>query len=210
MTITLTSLFPQFSLVPVVVIDDADNAVPLAEALLEGGITSIEITLRTPQALDAIEQVATHVPDIITGSGTIMTPEQMSQAHDAGAQFQVSPGITDALACHAAEQEIAWLPGVANASNILQVAEYGFTHMKFFPAELAGGLAMLKQFISVFPHIRFCPTGGITQQSVSNYRALPAVFAVGGSWLTPKDAIASKDWNRITTIAKESVATLAA
>ncbi len=210
MSQSLTQLFPSLSLVPVVVIDHADDAVPLAEALLEGGITSIEITLRTEAGLKGIEAVAAHVPDIVVGSGTIMNAAQMDAARSAGAQFQVSPGVTPALAQHAQETGVAWLAGVANASNILQAAECGCTHLKFFPAALSGGVPMLKQFMSVFPALKFCPTGGISEANMHEYAALPAVFAIGGSWLTPKDKIATKDWAGITQIAKGSVRVLCA
>ena len=207
---TLTDLFPSLSLVPVVVIDDADDAVPLANALLEGGITSIEITLRTAAGIKAIEQVATNVPDIAVGSGTILSPEQMQQAHDAGAQFQVSPGITSALAAYAQKANINWLPGTANASDIMLAHEHGFSHVKFFPASLSGGVPMIKQFASVFGGIKICPTGGISLDNMNDYAALPNVFAIGGSWLTPKQEIANKNWDIITNIAKDSVAALKA
>ena len=206
----LDALFPTRSLVPVVVINNADDAAPLANALLEGGITSIEITLRTEVGLAAIEQVAKHVPEIILGAGTVLNTEQMDSAKNAGAQFQVSPGITPSLAEHAASQSISWLPGTANASDVMLALEHGFNHIKCFPASLVGGVPMLKQFASVFPNVKICPTGGISLDNMADYAAVPSVFAIGGSWLTPKDAIAAKDWKRITTIAKESVTALAA
>jgi 2-dehydro-3-deoxyphosphogluconate aldolase / (4S)-4-hydroxy-2-oxoglutarate aldolase len=204
----LPTLFPFLSLVPVVVIEHAKDAVPLAEALLEGGITSIEITLRTEAGLHAIEQVAKHVPDIINGAGTITSTSQMQAAKDAGAVFQVSPGVTVMLAAYAQKHAIAWLPGVTNASNIMTAMEHGMRCMKLFPASLSGGVPMLKQFASVFPHLRFCPTGGIDEGNMNDYGALPSVFAIGGSWLTPKELIASKDWKGIAAIAKRSVAAL--
>jgi 2-dehydro-3-deoxyphosphogluconate aldolase/(4S)-4-hydroxy-2-oxoglutarate aldolase len=204
----LSEMFNQFSLVPVVVLDDANDATPLAEALLNGGIKSIEITLRTDAGLKAIEQVAKNLPDILVGSGTILNKAQMQAAHDAGAQFHVSPGITDELADYASTHNIAWLAGVANSSNIMQAHQHGLTHIKFFPAALAGGVPMLKQFISVFPNMRICPTGGIDLSNLHEYMALKSVFAVGGSWLTPKDLIAQKNWAEITKIAKESTAKL--
>jgi 2-dehydro-3-deoxyphosphogluconate aldolase / (4S)-4-hydroxy-2-oxoglutarate aldolase len=204
----LSKLFDSFSLVPVVVLDDAADAVPLAEALLAGGVKSIEITLRTDAGLKAIENVAKNVPDILVGSGTILNVAQMQAAHDAGAQFHVSPGISDELADYATSHNIAWLAGVANSSNIMQAHSHDLTHVKFFPAVLAGGVPMLKQFISVFPNMRFCPTGGIDLSNLHEYMALSSVFAVGGSWLTPKDLIAQKNWAEITKIAKESTAKL--
>lgn len=205
---TIDTLFPSLSLVPVVVIDNADDAVPLAESLLAGGIGSIEITLRTKAGLQAIEQVAKHVPDIITGSGTVTNIAQMDAAANAGATFQVSPGVTAALAAHAQQKQVAWLGGVTDASQIMLALEYGAKHLKFFPAALSGGVPMLKQFASVFSALRFCPTGGISVDNMNDYAALPNVFAIGGSWLTPKDLIANKDWAAITKIAKDSVAAL--
>jgi 2-dehydro-3-deoxyphosphogluconate aldolase / (4S)-4-hydroxy-2-oxoglutarate aldolase len=202
---TLDALFPSLSLIPVVVVDDAADAVPLAEALLAGGITSIEITLRTDAGLRAIEQVARHVPNILTGSGTITTTAQMDAARSAGAVFHVSPGVTATLAEHARANNIAWLGGVANASNIMQAMEAGAERVKFFPAALSGGVPMLKQFHSVFPQLKICPTGGISEANMHEYAALPNVFAIGGSWLTPKEAIAAKDWKQITQIARRSV-----
>ncbi len=201
----LTKLFRHFSLIPVVVIENADDAVPLAESLLEGGIKSIEITLRTEAALDAIYQVSKYVPDIINGVGTVTNAEQMKAAKEAGAVFQVSPGITPSLADYARNNNIDWLAGVTDASQIMLAKEYGLNHMKFFPASLSGGVPMLKQFASVFPDIRFCPTGGISLENMNEYAALPNVFAMGGSWLTPKDAIAAKDFARITKICKETI-----
>ena len=205
---SLTTLFPSLSLVPVVVIDHADDAVPLAESLLEGGITSIEITLRTKAGLQAIENVAKAVPDILTGAGTVTTSGLMDAAANAGASFQVSPGITPTLAAHAAKQNVPWLAGVTDASQIMLALEYQATHLKFFPAALSGGVAMLKQFASVFPQMTFCPTGGISVSNMNEYAALPNVFAIGGSWLTPKQMIADKDWAGITKIARESVEAL--
>jgi 2-dehydro-3-deoxyphosphogluconate aldolase / (4S)-4-hydroxy-2-oxoglutarate aldolase len=206
----LDTLFPSLSLVPVVVIDHADDAVPLAEALLEGGITSIEITLRTEAGLRAIEQVAKHVPNIIIGSGTITTPAQMDAAANAGARFHVSPGVTEKLAAHAATKGYAWLPGVANASNIMTAMEHGATRMKLFPASLSGGVPMLKQFASVFPQLRFCPTGGIDEKNMHEYAALPTVFAIGGSWITPKEVLAAKDWKQVSAISQRSMKALTA
>ncbi len=202
----ISEMFKSFSLVPVVVLDDVADATPLAEALLAGGIKSIEITLRTDAGLKAIEAVAKNVPDILVGSGTILNAMQMQAAHDAGAKFHVSPGITDALAQHAKAHNMAWLAGVANASNIMQAHACGMTHVKFFPAALAGGVPMLKQFISVFPQMKFCPTGGIDLSNSHEYMTLKSVFAVGGSWLTPKDLITQKNWAEITKLAAASVA----
>ncbi len=205
---SLDTMFATKSLIPVVVIDRAEDAVPLAEALLEGGIKSIEITLRTAAGMAAIEQVAKNVPDILVGSGTVLNASQMKQAKDAGAVFQVSPGLTDSLAAYAAEQNIEWLPGITNASGIMQALQAGHKRVKFFPASLSGGVPVLKQFGSVFPDLKICPTGGISLDNMNDYAALGNVFAIGGSWLTPKDVIADKKWADISRIARDSVAGL--
>ncbi len=201
----LNTLFPSFSLIPVVVIDDEADAAPLAEALLAGGVSAIEITLRTAAGFKAIEAVAKQVPDIIVGSGTVLNTQQMDDAANAGARFQVSPGITSRLAQHAGSTGVAWLPGVASASDIILALEHGFSHVKCFPASLVGGVPMLKQFSSVFPQVRICPTGGVSQQNMAEYQQLANVFAIGGSWLAPKAAMQAKDWLAITQIAKESL-----
>jgi 2-dehydro-3-deoxyphosphogluconate aldolase / (4S)-4-hydroxy-2-oxoglutarate aldolase len=205
---SLSKLFSRFSLMPVVVIDNADDAVPLAESLLEGGIRCIEITLRTDAALDAIYQVSKYVPDIINGVGTVINAKQMCAAEEAGAVFQVSPGMSPSLAKYAEDNDIHWLAGVTDASQIMLAKEYNVQHMKFFPASLSGGVPMLKQFASVFPDVTFCPTGGISLENMNEYAALPNVFAIGGSWLTPKEAIAAKDFKRITQICKDTMAQL--
>ncbi|MAR56987.1 MAG: keto-deoxy-phosphogluconate aldolase [Rickettsiales bacterium] len=203
------TLYPKPTLIPVVVVDAAEDAVPLAEALVEGGITSIEITLRTAAGLRAIEQVAKQVPGIIAGAGTVINPQQMQQACDAGAQFQVSPGMTKELAEYAQKEKIAWLPGTANASDIMMALQYGFNRVKLFPASLAGGAAAIKQYGAVFGDVKFCPTGGISLDNMADYAAQSNVFAIGGSWLTPKAMIAEKNFAGITTIARDSLAALA-
>jgi len=207
---TLDTMFATKTLIPVVVIDRAEDAVPLAEALLEGGIKSIEITLRTAAGMKAIEHVANSVPDILVGSGTVLNAEQMTQAKNAGAVFQVSPGLTDSLAKHAADTGVEWLPGITNASGIMQALQAGHKRVKFFPASLSGGVPVLKQFGSVFPDLKICPTGGISMDNMNDYGALGNVFAIGGSWLTPKDMIADKNWSEITRIARDSVNALKA
>lgn len=205
---SLDIMFAKKSLIPVVVIDREEDAIPLAESLLEGGITSIEITLRTPAGMKAIEHVAQGVPDILVGSGTVLNAEQMMQAKNAGAVFQVSPGLTDSLAAFAKEQKIEWLPGITNASGIMQALQAGHKRVKFFPASLSGGVPVLKQFGSVFPDLKICPTGGISLDNMNDYAALGNVFAIGGSWLTPKELIADKNWSEISRIARDSVSML--
>lgn len=192
-------------IIPVVVMDRVEDASPLAEALLAGGITSMEITLRTAVGLDAIAAVAQMVPDMIVGAGTVLTVQQMQDAANAGAQFQVSPGFTSSLADYAHQQQIAWLPGIATSSELMRVREAGIDHVKFFPAESLGGAAMLKQLTAVFRDIRFCPTGGVSLATMSSYLAIPSVCAIGGSWLAPAPLIAAGEWMQITRIATDSV-----
>ncbi|MBE8520165.1 bifunctional 4-hydroxy-2-oxoglutarate aldolase/2-dehydro-3-deoxy-phosphogluconate aldolase [Amycolatopsis sp. H6(2020)] len=169
---------------PVVVIDDADDAVPTARALLAGGIGVIELTLRTPAALSAIERVAAEVPDIVIGAGTVVSPDQAKQAADAGAKFLVTPGCTDAVVDACFESGLPFLPGASTVSEAMRLAERGLTALKFFPAEASGGVAYLKSIAGPLPSLKFCPTGGITVASAPSYLALPTVGCIGGSWLT--------------------------
>ncbi|WP_328614696.1 bifunctional 4-hydroxy-2-oxoglutarate aldolase/2-dehydro-3-deoxy-phosphogluconate aldolase [Amycolatopsis sp. NBC_00355] len=169
---------------PVVVIDDADDAVPTARALLAGGIGVIELTLRTPAALSAIERVATEVPDIAIGAGTVTSPGQAKQAADAGSKFLVTPGCTDAVLDACFETGLPFLPGASTVSEAMRLAERGLTALKFFPAEASGGVAYLKSIAGPLPGLKFCPTGGITVASAPSYLALPNVGCIGGSWLT--------------------------
>lgn len=203
---TSDSLLSVVPVVPVVVIDDLAHAVPVARALVEGGLPVIELTLRTPVALEAIHAIATQVPEILVGAGTIVTPGQVKQAVDAGAAFLVSPGCTPQLLSAMAESDRPFLPGTATVSEALAVLEAGYTEMKFFPAEASGGAAYLKSIASPLPAARFCPTGGITAASAPSYLALPNVGCVGGSWLTPSDALAAGDWARISALAAEAAA----
>jgi 2-dehydro-3-deoxyphosphogluconate aldolase/(4S)-4-hydroxy-2-oxoglutarate aldolase len=192
--------------VPVVVVDDAAHAVPLARALVAGGLPVIELTLRTPAALDAIRAIADEVPEILLGAGTVVTPGQAKEALDAGAQFLVSPGSTPALLGAMADTGLPFLPGTATVSEVLAVLEAGFSELKFFPAEASGGAAFLKSVGAPVPAARFCPTGGITAASAASYLALPNVGCVGGSWLTPADALAAGDWARVERLAREAAA----
>lgn len=203
------SLLDRVPVVPVVVIDDLDHAVPVARALVAGGVPVIELTLRTPVALDAIRAIADEVPEILVGAGTIVTPGQAEQALQAGARFLVSPGSTPTLLSAMSDTGLSFLPGTATVSEVLAVLEAGFSEMKFFPAEASGGAAFLKSIASPVPAARFCPTGGITAATASSYLSLPNVGCVGGSWLTPADALASGDWDRIERLAAEAAATSA-
>ena len=198
------SLLSRVPVVPVVVIDDLAHAVPVARALAAGGLPVIELTLRTPVALDAIRAIADEVPEILVGAGTIVAPGQAKEALDAGAQFLVSPGTTLALLDAMAGTGLPFLPGTATVSEVLAVLEAGFTEMKFFPAEASGGAAFLKSIASPVPAARFCPTGGITAATAATYLALPNVGCVGGSWLTPADALAASDWARVERLAAEA------
>lgn len=188
--------------IPVIVIDDLDHAVPLAKALVAGGVTLLEVTMRTPAALPAIEKIATQVPDAIVGVGTVTQAQHIQQAYDAGAQFALSPGISDGLITKAQTLKLPFMPGVMTPSDIMLGLEVGLTQFKFFPAQQAGGTAMLKAFSGPFPQVRFCPTGGISQDNAQEYLALKNVMAVGGSWLCAKDLVQAKDWAAIEALAK--------
>jgi 2-dehydro-3-deoxyphosphogluconate aldolase/(4S)-4-hydroxy-2-oxoglutarate aldolase len=175
------------AVIPVLVIERVEEAVPIARALVEGGLPVLEVTLRTPAALDAIGAMK-DVAGAIVGAGTVLGPDQLAQAVDAGAQFAVSPGLTERLAAAAAVSPIPLLPGVATAGEIMRALDLGFTRLKFFPAVAAGGIAALKGHAAVFGGLRFCPTGGITLETAPDWLALPAVACVGGSWLVPPGA----------------------
>jgi 2-dehydro-3-deoxyphosphogluconate aldolase/(4S)-4-hydroxy-2-oxoglutarate aldolase len=198
------SLLDRVPVIPVVVLHDTDHAVPVARALVEGGLPVIELTLRTPQALDCIEQIATHVPEILVGAGTVVAPGQAKEARDAGAQFLVSPGTTESLLAAMQDTGLPHLPGASTVSEVLRLLELGYTEQKLFPAEAVGGTAFLKSIASPVPQARFCPTGGITSASASSYLALPNVGCVGGSWITPADAVLDHNWERVVALAAEA------
>lgn len=192
--------------IPVVVIGDADHAVPLAQAMVAGGIRVIEITLRTDAALTAVERIAAEVPDMVVGAGTLTSRGQVTAAADAGARFLVSPGTTPTLLDAMDDSGLPFLPGVSTVSEVLALLERGITEMKFFPAEAAGGVRYLKAIAGPLPQVRFCPTGGITPSSARNYLALPSVGCVGGSWLSPADALQTEDWTQIKQLASQAAA----
>ena len=192
--------------IPVFVPDDVASAVQTARALLRGGLPVIEVTLRTPQALDAIAAIAEQVPDMVVGAGTVLTPDQLKAVQQAGARFAVSPGATDALYWAARETGLPLLPGVATASEIQRGLEHGLDTFKFFPAVPAGGTAMLAAFAGPFADVRFCPTGGITPATARDFLRQSNVLCVGGSWLTPRDAIAAGNWSLIEQLAAEAAA----
>lgn len=190
---------------PVMVIQNLDDAVPLAQALVAGGIKVLEITLRTPIALDAIRLISQEVNGAIVGAGTITTPEQLKAAEDAGAVFAISPGLTPKLLAAANAGNIALIPGIATLSELMLGMEYGLDHFKFFPAEAAGGIPMLKSIAGPVPQVTFCPTGGISPENYNSYLQLSNVACVGGSWLAPADVVKSKNWAKVTELAKQAI-----
>ncbi|MBT2900325.1 MULTISPECIES: bifunctional 4-hydroxy-2-oxoglutarate aldolase/2-dehydro-3-deoxy-phosphogluconate aldolase [unclassified Streptomyces] len=201
-----TSVLDLAPVVPVVVLHDAADAVPLARALVAGGLPAIEVTLRTPAALESIRAMAAEVPGAVVGAGTVISPEHVRDTVDAGARFLVSPGWTDALLEAMKASGVPFLPGVSTTSEVVALLERGVREMKFFPAEAAGGTAYLKALSAPLPQARFCPTGGISLASAPSYLALPNVGCVGGSWMVPGDAVAAKDWDRVARLAAEAAA----
>ena len=191
---------------PVIVIDDAAQAVPLARALVEGGIRVLEVTLRTPAALQAIRAIAKEVPDAIVGAGTIINAHDLQQAREAGARFGVSPGATPELLALGRAGDWPYLPGVMTPSDLMAALAAGYNTLKFFPAAQAGGIPMLKALGGPFPQVTFCPTGGITPATAPDYLALPNVACVGGSWLTPAALLHARDWPAITKLAAQAAA----
>lgn len=190
--------------IPVIVIDRLEDAVPLARALVAGGVRVLEVTLRTPVALQAIEAIAGQVEGAIVGVGTISRPQDFADATAAGAVFGVSPGLTPALAETALASGMPLLPGVMTPSDVIAARAAGFTALKLFPAQQAGGIGMLKALGGPFPDVTFCPTGGISLATAPDFLALANVACVGGSWLTPKEAVAAGDWDAITVLAREA------
>ena len=195
-------------LVPVIAIKDPDDAIPLCRALVDGGIRVLEITLRTEHGVRAIEKVRKAIPEAWVGAGTVTSIAQYRQVESAGAQFVITPGITEAILEFGVTSEAPLLPGVSTVSELMMGYALGYREFKFFPAEVAGGIPELKAFSGPFPDVVFCPTGGISRQTARDYLALPNVCAVGGSWLTPAEAIAGKDWPAVSEIARGSLGDL--
>lgn len=193
-------------IVPVVVIEDLSDAVPLAQSLIEGGIPIIEVTLRSSCALEAIELIAKNVPKMCVGAGTILNLTQLEQAQNRGAEFLISPGLTIKLLEHAKKKDMPLIPGVSSSSEVMQALELGYSTLKFFPAEYCGGVKLLNAFNGPFKGVKFCPTGGISADNMRSYLNLENVLCVGGSWLTPKDLIQNKEWDKITEICKRALA----
>lgn len=198
-------VFAQGPVVPVLVVKDVAHAVPMAQALLEGGIKVLEVTLRTPAAMDVIETIAKEVPDAVIGAGTVTNKAQLQQVQDAGAQFAISPGMTPDLLQAGNEGGIALIPGIASISELMMGLDYGYTHFKFFPAEASGGIKALKSISGPFPDVVFCPTGGISPNNYLDYLALPNIHCVGGSWIVPDDALSSGNFARISELAQQAV-----
>lgn len=192
--------------VPVIVIKKIEHAVPLAQALLKGGVKVLEITLRSEVAVEAIRRVSREVPGAIVGAGTVASPEDLEAVAEAGAVFAISPGLTPSLLTAANQGPIALIPGISTASELMFGMEMGYTEFKFFPAEAAGGLQMLKSIGGPFPRITFCPTGGISAKNFNDYLALDNVACVGGSWIVPTQSIEIEDWDTITELAEKAVA----
>ncbi|GAA8879111.1 bifunctional 4-hydroxy-2-oxoglutarate aldolase/2-dehydro-3-deoxy-phosphogluconate aldolase [Helicobacter pylori] len=193
-------------IVPVVVIENIKDAVPLAQSLVDGGIHIIEVTLRSSCALEAIELIAKNVPKMHMGVGTILNPTQLEQAQNRGAEFLISPGLTIKLLEYAKKKDMPLIPGVSSSSEVMQALELGYSTLKFFPAEYCGGVKLLNAFNGPFKGVKFCPTGGISADNMRSYLNLENVLCVGGSWLTPKNLIQNKEWDKITEICKRALA----
>jgi 2-dehydro-3-deoxyphosphogluconate aldolase/(4S)-4-hydroxy-2-oxoglutarate aldolase len=203
--VTPAEVFAASPLVPVMVINELDQALPMAKALLDGGISVFEITLRTPVALDAIALIAKAMPDAMVGAGTVLNCAQFDAAVAAGARFVISPGMTPALLAHAANSTAPLIPGVATPSEVMQALEAGYDHLKFFPAEANGGTKALCAIAAPLPQVKFCPTGGIGPHNVADYLALKCVATVGGSWMLPADAVKSGNWEEVTRLSRAAV-----
>ncbi len=193
-------------IVPVIVVDRLEQAVPLAKALVAGGVRVLEVTLRTDCAIEAIRAIARQVPEAIVGAGTVINAEQLQQVTEAGAQFAISPGLTEPLLAAAVAGSIPLIPGISTVSELMCGLSYGLSEFKFFPAEANGGVRALKAIAGPFPQVRFCPTGGISPANYRDYLALESVLCIGGSWLIPTDALQCGDYDRITALAREALA----
>ncbi|MCH4606987.1 bifunctional 4-hydroxy-2-oxoglutarate aldolase/2-dehydro-3-deoxy-phosphogluconate aldolase [Helicobacter pylori] len=202
----ITEVLQISPIVPVVVIENIKDAVPLAQSLIEGGIPIIEVTLRSSCALEAIELIAKNVPEMRVGAGTILNPAQLEQAQNRGAEFLISPGLTIKLLEYAKKKDMPLIPGVSSSSEVMQALELGYSALKFFPAEYCGGVKLLNAFNGPFKGVKFCPTGGISADNMRSYLDLENVLCVGGSWLTPKNLIQNKEWDKITEICKRALA----
>jgi 2-dehydro-3-deoxyphosphogluconate aldolase / (4S)-4-hydroxy-2-oxoglutarate aldolase len=196
------ALFADITVIPVIRIESAERAADLARTLVDAGLELLEVTLRTPAAFEAIERIASEVPDAVVGAGTVLSSHDLDRAAAAGARFAIAPGCTDSLYRASADAPLPLIPGVATASEIMLGLEHGHTHFKFFPAQAAGGPTMLRAWAGPLSQVSFVPTGGITMDNAAEYLALPNVIAVGGSWMVPEGAIAAGDWDRIGRLAR--------
>lgn len=203
---TIDEIFAAGPVIPVIVIQRLESAIGLARALVDGGVRVLEVTMRTPAALDAMRAMRDAVPEAIVGAGTITNPDDLSKAIAAGAQFGVSPGATPSLLSAIRDCGLPFLPGAMTPSDVMLRRDAGFTAMKLFPAQQAGGIGMLKALGAPLPDVRFCPTGGVAPENLRDFLALPNVAMAGGSWLTPADALRDGDWARITRLAREAIA----
>jgi len=206
MSRTIKDIMAISPIVPVMVINNVEHAVPLARALVKGGLKVLEITLRTPAALESIKRIKAEVPDAVVGAGTIINVDTLNKAIAAGAEFIVSPGTTDTMIDAAIATGVPLLPGIANPSQAMRLLEKGITEMKFFPAEAAGGVPMLKSIGAPIPQISFCPTGGVSQKNVKEYFNLPNVACVGGSWMCAANLVDAENWDEITRLSIEAIA----
>lgn len=204
--LTALAVMQDAPVIPVIVLNDLNHAVPMARALVAGGIRMLEVTLRTPVALQCIERIAKEVPEAVVGAGTVRTPAEARAAAQAGAKFAVSPGFTLAVGQACRDNGLPLLPGVATGSEIMMAAEAGYTELKFFPAMQAGGPAMLKAWSGPFFEVKFCPTGGVTPENAKDFLSLPNVVCVGGSWLVPGEALIRGDWAAVATHAEKACA----
>ncbi|MDJ0835507.1 MAG: bifunctional 4-hydroxy-2-oxoglutarate aldolase/2-dehydro-3-deoxy-phosphogluconate aldolase [Acidobacteriota bacterium] len=207
MTVSFNQMEPIMTaapVIPVITIDHVEDAVPLAQALVRGGLVTLEITLRTDCAMTAIAEIAANVPGAIVGAGTVLTPWALEEVAAAGGSFCVSPGSTQSLLSAAKDHDMKLLPGAATPTEVMNLLDQDLTYMKFFPAEAAGGISYLKSMSAPIPQARFCPTGGVKPTNAADYLALPNVLCVGGTWVCPKDAVAAKDWDRIEALARKA------
>lgn len=202
---TAETVLKQSPVVPVIVVKKLEQAVPLAKALVEGGIKVLEVTLRTECAIDAIRLIAQEVPEAIVGAGTVINAKQLMEVSQAGAQFAISPGLTDELLAAAVQGNIPLIPGISTVSELMLGMNYGLKEFKFFPAEANGGVKALKAIAGPFSQVKFCPTGGISLANYREYLALDSVLCIGGSWLVPEDALNSGNYEKITQLAQEAV-----
>ncbi|USD20648.1 bifunctional 4-hydroxy-2-oxoglutarate aldolase/2-dehydro-3-deoxy-phosphogluconate aldolase [Microbulbifer variabilis] len=202
----IADILQSAGVVPVLVIERAEDALPLAEALLKGGLNVLEVTLRTEAALAAVEQIAKHLPEADVGTGTVLNGDDLRRSVDAGARFMVSPGATEKLLESADKSDVPLLPGAASASEVMGLYERGYRYQKFFPAEAAGGVAMLKSLAGPLAEVKFCPTGGVSPNNAADYLALNNVVCVGGSWMASSALVQEKNWAEITRLSQQAAA----